>query len=37
MHDSNPRRDELEGFERLLSPFEKLVTLPIALEFHFEV
>src|ERR1041384_4059589 len=37
MHNSDPRRDELESFERLLSPFEKLVTLPVALELHVQI
>ncbi len=37
MHDADSRRDELESFERLLSPFEKLVTLPVAFELHVQI
>src|SRR4029077_19877587 len=31
------RRNELESFESLLSPLEKLVTLAIALELHVQI
>ena len=37
MHDPDPRWDQLESFERLLSPLEKLVTLPVALELHLQI
>ena len=35
--DADARRDEAESFERLLAPFQKFVTLAVALEFHFHV
>src|SRR6266571_2879638 len=37
MHDADTRRDELESFERLLSPLEKLIALSVALEFHVQI
>src|SRR5206468_12257030 len=37
VNDADPRRDELESFECLLSPLEKLVTLPVAFELHVQV
>ena len=37
VNDANTRRNELESFESLLSPLQKLITLAIALEFHFQV
>src|SRR5438874_996742 len=37
MHDANPRRDELESFESLLTPLKKLVTLAVALELHVQI
>ena len=35
--DADAGRDDLEGLERLLAPFEKLVAFAVALELHFEV
>src|SRR5215469_5331760 len=37
MNNPDPRRNELESFERLLSPLEKLVALAVALELHIQV
>src|SRR5262249_30079615 len=37
MHYSDSRRNELESLKRLLTPFEKLVSLAIALELHIQV
>ena len=37
VHDADARRHEPESFERLLTPFQKLVTLAIALELHVHV
>src|SRR5262249_1950111 len=35
--DADSRRNELESLERLLTPFEKLITLPVALELHIQI
>ncbi len=35
--DPDPRRHHTERLEGLLAPFEQLVTLPVALEFEFEI
>ncbi len=35
--DADPRRNDAEGFKRLLAPFEELVPLPVARELHVEV
>ena len=37
MNDSDAGRDELERFERLLAPLQKLVAFAVALELHFQV
>ena len=37
VHDADARRNELESFERLLAPFQKLVALAVAFEFHVEI
>ena len=37
MDDADAGRDDLEGLERLLAPFEKLVAFAVTLELHFEV
>src|ERR1700758_586303 len=37
MHDPDSGRYELEGFERLLSPFQKLIALAVALELHVQI
>src|SRR5207247_8023888 len=37
VNDADPWRNELERFERLLSPFQKLIALAVALEFHFQI
>ena len=37
MHDPDPRRDELERLEGLLSPFQKLIALAVALELHVQI
>ena len=37
VHDADARRNELESLERLLPPFQKLVALAVALEFHVHV
>ena len=37
MHDTDPGRDDSEGLEGLLPPFEELVAFSIADEFHFEI
>ncbi len=37
VHDADARRHETESLERLLAPFEKFVTLAVALEFHLHV
>src|SRR5262249_32115728 len=37
MNDADPRRNQLKRFERLLSPFQKLVALAVALEFHVQI
>ncbi len=37
VHNANTGRDELECLEGLLSPLEKLVAFPVALEFHIQI
>src|SRR4029077_8161051 len=37
MHDADSRRNELESFKSLLTPFKKLITLAIALELHVQI
>ena len=37
MHDADAGRNELECLERLLTPFQKLVALAVALELHVEI
>ena len=37
MHDADAGRNDLERVERLHAPFEKLVALAVALEFHFQI
>ena len=37
MHDTNARRNQLERFERLLPPLEKLITFSVALELHVQI
>src|SRR6202030_895255 len=37
MHDTDAGRDEPESFERLLAPFQELVTLAVAFELHLHV
>ena len=37
MHDANAGRNQLKSVECLLAPLQKLVTLAVAFEFHFQV
>ena len=37
VHDADAGRNDFEGVERLHAPFQKLVALPVALEFHLHV
>ncbi len=37
MHDPDAGRDELERLEGLLSPFQKLIALAVALELHVQI
>ena len=37
VHDADARRHEAEGLEGLLAPFQKFITLAVALEFHLHV
>ena len=37
MHDADAGRHDLERIERLHAPFDELVALAVALEFHFHV
>ena len=37
MHDPDAGRDELERLEGLLSPFQKLIALAVALELHIQI
>jgi hypothetical protein len=37
MHDADAWRNELESFECLLSPFQKLITFAVALELHVQI
>ena len=37
MHDADAGRNELESFEGLLSPFQKLIALAVALELHVQI
>jgi hypothetical protein len=37
MHNANPRRHNAKGLKSLLSPFKKLITLPVPLELHVKI
>ena len=37
MNNADSRRDNAKRLERLLTPFQKLVTLPVTFELHVEV